>query len=161
MPRLLFAALAAAMAATFVAAPVYAQARKPTAKEIAAVRACAEKYRDDVSEGERQCLFKIADPCTHTQEGQSTAGSVDCYRLEQAIWDQMLNDNFAKLRDDLDAEQKTKLRDMQRAWITYRDTTCEFYYHKIQGTMSGPMTAACMLRETGRRALLLDFFGRL
>ena len=48
---------------------------------------------------------------------------------------------------------------MQRAWIASRDATCEFYYHKIQGSMSVPMTAACLLNETARRALLLAAFG--
>jgi len=50
---------------------------------------------------------------------------------------------------------------MQRAWIASRDATCEFYYHKIQGSMSVPMTAACLLNETARRALLLAAFGGL
>jgi uncharacterized protein YecT (DUF1311 family) len=51
--------------------------------------------------------------------------------------------------------------DMQRAWIASRDATCEFYYHKIQGSMSVPMTASCLLSETARRALLLAAFGGL
>ena len=50
---------------------------------------------------------------------------------------------------------------MQRAWIAYRDTTCGFYYDKIQGTMAGFMEAACVTRETARRAMLLAFFSRL
>lgn len=139
-----------------------AQARQPTAKEVASIRACAEKYRDDVSGGERQCLFKlVADPCTETDAGQSNVGRADCFRLEKAIWDELLNKNFKDLREDLDNEQKTKLRDMQRAWVAYRDTTCEFYHHKIQGSMAVWMTAACLAREPARRALLLDFFSHL
>jgi uncharacterized protein YecT (DUF1311 family) len=50
---------------------------------------------------------------------------------------------------------------MHRAWIASRDATCEFYYHKIQGSMSVPMTAACFLNETARRALLLAAFAGL
>jgi len=50
---------------------------------------------------------------------------------------------------------------MQHAWIAYRDSTCGFYYTKIQGTMAGPMTAACTARETARRAVLLKFFSGL
>ena len=30
-------------------------------------------------------------------------------------------------------------RDMQRAWIAYRDTTCNFYDDKIHGSMAIPM----------------------
>ena len=44
---------------------------------------------------------------------------------------------------------------MQRAWIASRDATCEFYHHKIQGSMAVPMSASCFLRETAQRALFL------
>ena len=50
---------------------------------------------------------------------------------------------------------------MQRAWIVSRDRTCEFYQHKIRGSMAIPMHAACMARETARRAMLLKAFGSL
>ncbi len=164
-PHPLFAALArlalaAGIAAALMAGPSDAQTRKLTSKEVSAIRACAAKYKDDISKVENQCLFKLlADPCT--DKAKSTSETAECFRVEQAIWDALLNDNFKALRADLDGEQETKLREMQRAWIAYRDTTCEFYYHKIQGTMAQPMTAACLARETARRAVLLDFFGRL
>jgi uncharacterized protein YecT (DUF1311 family) len=50
---------------------------------------------------------------------------------------------------------------MQRAWIAYRDTTCQFYDDKIRGSMSIVMHAACVTRETARRAMLLRFFSGL
>ena len=56
-----------------------------------------------------------------------------------------------------DNKDLDKLKEMQRAWIAFRDTTCGFYWHKIHGSMSVPMTAACELRETARRAFLLAF----
>jgi uncharacterized protein YecT (DUF1311 family) len=125
----------------------------------AAIRACAEKYAENINEGERRCIFAIVvDPCTKTRTGQSSQGAAACYRAEQEIWDDILNENFRVLRDGLDEPQKVKLRDMQRAWIEYRNTTCQFYHDKIQGTMANEMTAACLARETARRALLLKFF---
>ena len=39
----------------------------------------------------------------------------------------------------LDSQQTAKLRAMQQAWIAYRDTTCNFYMDKIQGSMAIPM----------------------
>jgi uncharacterized protein YecT (DUF1311 family) len=129
------------------------------AKDTAAIGACAKKYAEDVDEAERRCVFKlVADPCTKKPSGQTTLGTAECYRAEQEIWDALLNENFRALRDDLDEGQKTKLRDMQRAWIAYRDTTCAFYHDKIQGTMATGMAAACVARETARRALLLKVF---
>jgi uncharacterized protein YecT (DUF1311 family) len=140
---------------------VQAQTRKPTAKETTAIRDCATKYRDDLDAGERQCLFNlVATPCTKTKEGASDNGTSDCYRLETAVWDDLLNANFKALLDTLDGQQTEKARAMQRAWVAYRDTTCNFYWDKIQGTMAGPMLSACVTRETARRAMLLDFFAR-
>jgi uncharacterized protein YecT (DUF1311 family) len=131
-------------------------------KDAAAIRACAGKYPDNINEAERRCIFAIVvDPCTRRRIGQSSQGAAECYRAEQAIWDELLNENFRALREGLDDAQKEKLRDMQRVWIEYRNTTCQFYYDKIQGTMATEMTAACLARETARRALLLKFFQAL
>ena len=57
------AALLIVLAAA-ASAPAQAQTRKPTAREIAAIRDCAKKTKDDVDAGEGRCLFKlVADPC--------------------------------------------------------------------------------------------------
>jgi uncharacterized protein YecT (DUF1311 family) len=158
----LSAAVAAALLVAMMSTPTHAQTRKPTAQETTAIRDCAAKYRDDVSEGERQCLFNlVANPCTKTPEGASNLGTADCYRLEAGIWDDLLNTNFKSLLDTLDDGQAAKARAMQRAWLGYRDTTCNFFMDKIQGSMAISMGAACIARETARRALLLDFFSRL
>jgi uncharacterized protein YecT (DUF1311 family) len=136
-----------------------AQDEKPTAQQTAAIRTCAEKNQDDITAAESQCLFNlVAMPCQSTPEGQSNLGMADCFRVEAKIWDDLLNDNYKSLRDNIDAAQAAKLRDMQRAWIASRDATCGFYDVKIQGTMAIPMGAACIARETERRALLLKFF---
>jgi uncharacterized protein YecT (DUF1311 family) len=153
--------LLVAMALACVVGNAHAQTRKPTAKEVAAIGECAAKYKDDLDEGERKCLFNlVGTPCTQTQEGASDRGTADCYRLETAIWDDLLNKNFKALLEKLDDQQTAKARAMQRAWVAYRDTTCNFYWDKIQGTMANTMIAACEARETARRAMLLDFFNR-
>ena len=144
------------------AQPAAAQTRKPTAQEVAAIRNCVAKFQDDVDEGERHCLFNlVATPCTNTREGSSNVGTADCYRVEWVIWDNLLNENFKNLMGALDSQQTAKLRAMQQAWIAYRDTTCNFYMDKIQGSMAIPMGAACAARETARRALLLRFFNQI
>src|SRR6266852_6946560 len=146
-----------AFAACWSADRSVAQTRAASPKDVAAIRGCAERFAENVTEGERQCLFAlVADPCSKSR--QSGAAPTECYRIEQGIWDELLNDNFRTLREQLDDDQKEKLRDMQRAWIAYRNSTCEFYYHKIQGSMATSLTAACLARETARRALLLKFF---
>jgi uncharacterized protein YecT (DUF1311 family) len=139
-----------------------AQADKPTAQQIAAIRGCAEKNQNDIVEAERACLFTlVAEPCQKTPEGQSNLGMADCFRLEQAIWDDLLNENYKRLAADSDGKQAASLRAMQRAWIADRDATCGFYDARIHGSMAIPSAAACLARETARRALLLQFFGGL
>ena len=140
----------------------HAQSRKPTAYEIAAIRDCATKTKDDVDAGEGQCLFNlVAEPCIGPFGSAPDGKMADCYAIEGTIWDALLNDNYKKLLATLDDEQTAKAHAMQRAWIAYRDTTCGFYADKIQGTMAGFMEVACVTRETARRAMLLAFFSRL
>ena len=152
----------AALIAVVTTAPADAQSRKPTAQEIAAIRDCATKNKDNLDAGEQQCLFNlVADPCIGPPGGAAGAVMADCYRIEAAIWEALLNENYKSLLDELDSEQAAKARAMQRAWIAYRDTTCGFYDDKIRGSMSYPMHSACTARETARRAMLLRFFGKL
>ncbi len=140
----------------------HALSRAPTAQEVQAIRDCATKNRDDLDAGEQQCLFKlVADPCIGQPGGRGEGPTAQCYQIEAVIWDNLLNDHYKTLLGELDDEQAGKARAMQRAWLTYRDTTCAFYQDKIQGSMAYPMQAACIARETARRAMLLDFFSRL
>src|SRR5713101_1671961 len=149
------------LALSFAAERSYAQTRRPTAHEIAAIRDCATKNKDNLDEGERRCLFNlVAERCVK-RGGATKSIEVDCYRIENSIWDGLLNDNYKGLLDTLDSDQATKAQAMQRAWMAYRDTTCEFYHDKIQGSMAITMHAACVTREAARRAMLLGFFSRL
>ena len=137
-------------------AAVHAQSRKPTVKEVAAIRDCAKKHETDLDKVERQCLFNlVGTPCTEKPEGQSNVGMADCYRLEGAIWYDLLNENYS-LAADLDDEQKAKLRDMQRAWIAYRDDLCDLPYEEHGGTAASLDFADCMLSETARQAIWLE-----
>ena len=148
---------------SLVAEPSHAQTRKPTGREVAAIRDCAKKSRDNLDDGERRCVFNlVATPCINKLPKTARDHAVvDCYDLENLIWDDFLNQNYKSLLDTLDDDQKAKARAMQSAWIAYRDTTCQFYYDKIQGTMANLMIAACTARESARRAMLLDFFSGL
>ena len=136
-----------------------AQERKPSQKETAAIRTCADRHENNVTEAERRCLFVlVATPCTKRPQARSEHGTADCYRIEQEIWERLLDENLKKLTEELDDGQKKKLDAMQSAWATYRNATCEFYYDKIQGSTATAMIASCLARETARRALLIDFF---
>ncbi len=162
MGKWFFAAGVVAVLSVVMNGSAHAQSRQPTAQEVAAIRDCATKNRDNLDAGEQGCLFKlVADPCMGDPGSKSDGQMADCYEIEGAVWDDLLNANYKTLLGELDADQTAKAKAMQRAWIAYRDTTCQFYYDKIQGSMAGMMIAACTTRETARRALLLAFFSRL
>jgi uncharacterized protein YecT (DUF1311 family) len=155
----LFRLVAAGVVATLamVTAPsAEAQTRKPTAQETKLIRGCVDQKSEN-GKGE-QCIGLVSNRCLKKPGGDANLNSADCYRIEQDIWDGLLNEKYKALQGDLDEDQKSKARDMQRAWIASRDATCKFYYHKIQGSMSVPMTASCLLTETARRALLMIMF---
>jgi uncharacterized protein YecT (DUF1311 family) len=146
---------------SFAAELSHAQSRKPAASETALIRDCATKNKDDLDKVERQCLFHlVANRCIGDPGAAPDRLLADCYRIESLIWDGLLNENYKSLLETLDEDQTPKAQAMQRAWIAYRDTTCQFYYDKIHGTMAYMMTAACIARESARRAMLLNFFTR-
>jgi uncharacterized protein YecT (DUF1311 family) len=129
---------------------------KPAARDSAKIQDCI-KSAGGPSEQER-CIGIVADACVKDNNAVSTADLVACAAREYAVWDDILNETFRRLRDKLDDKQKIKLRDMQRAWIESRNRTCDFYWDYHQGTIAAPMNASCRSSETARRALFLLVF---
>lgn len=64
--------------------------------------------------------------------GSGDGPTADCYEIEATIWDKLLNENYKTLLGELDEQQTAKARAMQRVWVSYRDTTCQFYEDKIK-----------------------------
>jgi uncharacterized protein YecT (DUF1311 family) len=141
-----------------------AQSRQPTPKETAAIRACATKNQDDPEKALQECVDKlVAGPCIDKfgSAGTGDHQMADCYYIEAAIWDALLNENYKALLGSLDTDQTAKARAMQRDWIASRDSTCNFIYDKIQGSMAVPMIAECIDSETARRAMQIKIFNGL
>ena len=135
-------------------APAFAQADKPNARDSAKIQDCV-KTKTGRNWNWEKCIGLISEPCAKDEGSMTSSEVIACYRREQAVWDDILNESFRRLLGKLDEDQVRKLREMQRAWIASRDKTCEFLYDYFQGTMANPMIAACTSRETGRRALYL------
>jgi uncharacterized protein YecT (DUF1311 family) len=144
------AVLPMGLALALIATPSWAE--KPDAADSAKVQSCIKSAEGRERE---RCIGVVADACAEDDKAQSTAGQVACAGREFAVWDDILNETFRRLRDKLDIKQKVKLRLMQRAWIDSRKRSCDFYWDFFQGTMASPMSAFCENRETARRALFL------
>ena len=129
-------------------------AERPDAGASAKIQDCVKRAKNLETAGEG-CVGIVSNPCLDDDKTRSTADMTACVTREQAVWDDILNETYRRLREKLDAEQQGKLRDMQRAWIASREKTCAFYWDYYQGTMATPMSASCVNRETARRALFL------
>lgn len=122
-------------------------------------------------DGKRACLGQSAQRCMEVSpEGYTTIGMMNCMDAERDYWDARLNRAYQSVRAraqasdaELDAlgsaapRTAVALRDMQRAWISYRDATCEFEQSQWGGgSGGGPAILSCLMRLTGEQALYLE-----
>lgn len=116
------------------------------------------------------CAGEAANHCMEANEGGgSTVGMGACLDKEHAWWDARLNDAYREISareraDDEEADaggwnaprKLPALKEMQRAWIKYRDTLCE--HEAVQwggGTGAGPAYLSCLMGETARQYFVL------
>ena len=116
-----------------------------------------------------QCIGVGAEAC-YARSGGSNVEYGFCNGAERDDWDARLNtvyqallvaqaETTAELREYRpDApDQVEMMRDMQRAWIAYRDAACEWEYVQWGGgTGGGPAHALCMGRLTAQQTLHLE-----
>lgn len=159
MRRLLLAA------GLVLAAPAQAQPDLPFSP--AQTEACLARTEGLLRE---VCVGLSAAACIDTPDGYTTVGMSICLGRERDYWDGRLNDAYRALVDAdsrVDAEMKDlgsaaepmvpALREMQRAWIAFRDASCFYEYTQWGGgTGSGPASAECAMRMTARQALALE-----
>ncbi len=152
---------------------------------LAAVPAAAQELRFDIGDTLRcidtsgtyeemeSCIGASANACmAATDMGGTTIGMSGCLDRELSFWDERLNIVYRNLREqerreDADMadlpgapKQAEALRDMQRAWIAFRDATCD--YERAQwggGTGGGPATVGCLMRMTGEQVIYLERIG--
>ena len=138
----------------------------------AATRACLQGAPDSVAQ--EGCIGASARACMGaTDAGGSTYGMSGCLERELTYWDGLLNAYYevAIVRArKMDAETRTfspgaafaeqALREMQRAWIPFRDAACEFARAQYgAGTGAGGAALSCHMDMTGKQALALGRFG--
>jgi len=150
------------LVASVVARP--AQAQKVVFSPQA-TQACLAATPTDIA-----CISQSAEQCMQaTPAGQTTYGMTECLWAEYKFWDARLNAAYQQLlRQQETAESDAKtygyyelprvapLRDMQRAWIAFRDAKCDFERAQWgSGTGGGPAMAGCLLQTTAEQALYL------
>jgi uncharacterized protein YecT (DUF1311 family) len=144
----------ALVAALLMVVPALAQGDKPDARDTAAIQGCI-KAKTGRNWAWESCIGVVSEPCVKDEGAMPPSEVMACYDREKLVWDSILNESFRRLRETLDDKQQRKMREMQRTWIASRDKSCGFIYDYFDGSMANPMMAACLSRETGRRALFL------
>lgn len=137
------------------APPATAQSEQKTAAEdTATIQSCIAAAEKSEKRPFRECFGKVADPCLEKPENVSTAAQGECIDRERAVWDAILNAEYATLLKTVVAPAKPKLREAQRSWLRFREQDCVLAYHFFEGgTISQPMVRNCHARETARRAM--------
>ena len=82
---------------------------------------------------------------------ESQADLTRCFNAEYESVDKELNKVYASYRTSLvDDRQRQDLREVQRAWIKYRDLSCRFELSASKGGSSYPMGLAMCLADKTR-----------
>ena len=114
------------------------------------------------------CVGMQADACVTRNGGGADMILAACLGAEAAFWDGALNEAYAdlqRLARDRQAQDLgygpdalvLALRDMQRAWIGYRDARCANAAAIAApfGSAAGPASAECLMTETARQYFVL------
>lgn len=114
----------------------------------------------------RSCIGLSAAACIE-DTGYATVVMSGCFSREYEWWDDRLNTSYGfamRFARQFDADnggfgpsQADALREMQRAWIKFRDATCGYERsHWGGGTGAGPAGAECMMRETAEQTWYIE-----
>jgi uncharacterized protein YecT (DUF1311 family) len=80
-----------------------------------------------------------------------------CLNQRFLFWDDVLNQAYQQVIAIRDDAAEERLREAQRAWITYRDLTCEMEADAMRGGSGEHMLrSGCLVRLTERRARDLE-----
>lgn len=151
------------------AGPAFAQSYTP-----AVLDSCLATAGPEAAEAQR-CITLSSTACQETEGGSSTLGVAYCLGEELQHWDRLLNTAWKEaLRYAEDSDKALKqsdatapasagtLRAAQRAWISYRDLSCQFEGERYHGgTIAGLAASHCSLVLTATQTLRLRMLSTL
>jgi Uncharacterized protein conserved in bacteria len=92
---------------------------------------------------------QAADDCA---DAQTQAAINACAGSAYKASDKRLNDLYGQYRQRLDAGQKKALTAAQKAWLNYRDLSCQFEASGVEGGSGYPMAYSnCLKSMTDKR----------
>jgi uncharacterized protein YecT (DUF1311 family) len=100
------------------------------------------------------CVGAIAYPCIAKHDDDATRNA--CYDRERVFWDERLNANYRRVLAKADPNVAASYKKIERAWLAWRDARCAHPQIELQGSMAGPMEAACRMQTTADQALWMS-----
>lgn len=88
--------------------------------------------------------------------GAVEAKVLECIGEEFTIQDRRLNASYRALTAKLTTERRKQLQEVQRSWLKYSESNCDFYYDTDGGTAARMMSAECSVRARASRAQELE-----
>ena len=80
----------------------------------------------------------------------SAEGNIKCINEELKIQDKILNETYKDALGVLSDENKKKLKEIQRKWVSYKEAKCSFI--PFEGELYRVESADCYLQMTKERA---------
>lgn len=133
-----------------------AQRKEPISETPGAAGRLAEAARLAPLELE-SCIGAVAHPCQQRPDGNTTAGMIECYGREWAVWDERLNRFYKGALKDAAPKLAAAMRATQRAWLQWREQKCKLPAVENEGgSIVGPLYNSCMMEMTARQAIWLQ-----
>lgn len=86
-------------------------------------------------------------------------GATKCNQDDLARWDRKLNDDYTKLMSVYAEHDRTKLKELQLAWIKFRDLNCSFDNDPVaNGSEQDLFQTMCLLKMTQDRVSDLESY---
>ena len=86
-----------------------------------------------------------------SEGGSTTYGMILCIASELKLQDAHLNSAYRKAQAGLNARQKAKLEAAQKAWMAFRDVSCQSLLDPDWGSLAGVRANLCVLDRTMAR----------
>ncbi len=147
-----------AFALPLCAATAAAAAPASTREEIGwpptsdALEACLAAEERSAATG-LDCIGREARRCLAIAQREPIVHAEKCYEPEVAAWARLVKRYF---HERPRGERGRRIADVQKAWVGYRKLACDYASFHHGGDPRGRAHAlACLLDETGRRAIAL------
>ncbi len=117
-----------------------------------ALEACIVAEERSAATG-HDCIGREARRCLGVAQREPIVHAEKCYEPEVAAWARLVNRYF---HERPTGEKGRRIVEVQRAWLGYRKLACDYASFHHGGDPHGRAHAlACLLDETGRRAIAL------